>query len=282
MSRAACSSACRRSRASCPPPSPPSFPMDPDLRGRSAAVRCDFMVEGETRDRNAVAAVRHVRVGDSGLLQNARHSAGRRPRRSRIPTARTAPPVVILNRSLARQPLATTRIRSASASQFDNGDTWSQIVGVVGDVKEFGPERDAPYELYLPMEQSPRPGRDPGARRSAIRRASPACCAAPCLDVDPQTAITSFETLEQARANALQSPRTASRLFATFAGLAFLIAVAGITQHAGALGPAAEARDRDPHGAGRQSAVDRRETCCGRACCWWASGSWRGWRARCN
>jgi putative ABC transport system permease protein len=48
------------------------------------------------------------------------------------------------------------------------------------------------------------------------------------LDVDPQIAIYQFQTLEEAQFKAVSSPRTLTRLFTGFAGLAFLIAVAGI------------------------------------------------------
>jgi putative ABC transport system permease protein len=47
-------------------------------------------------------------------------------------------------------------------------------------------------------------------------------------DVDPQTAIANFETLEQARSETLASPRVMTSLLAVFAVLALLIAATGI------------------------------------------------------
>ena len=99
---------------------------------------------------------------------------------------------------------------------------------MVADVREFGPERDAPYQMYVAMEQSPNPGvilvrsvADPLTISGLMRRA--------ILNFDPQTAITNFETLEQAKEDAVASPRTLTRLFSIFAVLALVIAVAGIT-----------------------------------------------------
>jgi putative ABC transport system permease protein len=108
-----------------------------------------------------------------------------------------------------------------------NNDTWLEVVGVAGDVKEFGPANETPFEIYRPLEQNPAPlamvARSAGEAASVaglLRRA--------VLEVDPQIAIYQFQTLEEARSKAVSSPRTLTRLFAGFAGLAFLIAVAGI------------------------------------------------------
>jgi putative ABC transport system permease protein len=61
---------------------------------------------------------------------------------------------------------------------------------------------------------------DPSGVGGLLRRA--------VLDVDPEFAITNLQTLEEAQWQAVSSPRTLTRLFTGFAGLAFLIAVAGI------------------------------------------------------
>jgi putative ABC transport system permease protein len=135
--------------------------------------------------------------------------------------------VVIINRALAARkwPKGDPIGRRIGVG---NNNRWLQIVGVVGDVKEFGPAQETPYELYYPLEQSPNPGAilartvgDPAAVAGLLRKA--------VLDVDPQTAITQFQTLEEAQSNAVSSPRTLTRLFTGFAVLAFVIAVAGIT-----------------------------------------------------
>jgi predicted lysophospholipase L1 biosynthesis ABC-type transport system permease subunit len=111
---------------------------------------------------------------------------------------------------------------------FDSGAQWLQVIGVVGDVREFGPDRDAPFEAYLPMAQRPAPGAllartagDPGSVAGLLRQA--------VHYADPDNAITNFETLEQARANSIESPRSIARVFGLFAVLALLIAVGGIT-----------------------------------------------------
>lgn len=108
-----------------------------------------------------------------------------------------------------------------------NGERWITIVGVVGDVKEFGLGREAPEQLYTPLAQSGMPSSillrtagDPAALSSQLRRG--------VHDVDPEISITEVKTLDEARAESVSAPRTTARLFGLFAVLALVIAVAGI------------------------------------------------------
>ena len=47
-------------------------------------------------------------------------------------------------------------------------------------------------------------------------------------EIDPQTAVTRIKTVEQARYDSMANPRVTASLLALFAGLALLIATAGI------------------------------------------------------
>jgi putative ABC transport system permease protein len=100
-------------------------------------------------------------------------------------------------------------------------------MGVAGDVRDTGLNQQAPDQIYLAMAQLPNVGSvlvraagDPEAVGSAVRRA--------ILDVDPQTAITRFGTLEDFRADSVSAPRTVARLFGAFSALALVIAISGL------------------------------------------------------
>jgi putative ABC transport system permease protein len=102
-----------------------------------------------------------------------------------------------------------------------------QVVGVVGDIREFGPQHESPPAIYVPMDQNPGPGSivvraagDTTSVIAAVRRA--------VLEANPEAAVVRVETLEQARAEAVAQPRTTARLFGLFGLLALVIAVAGI------------------------------------------------------
>jgi putative ABC transport system permease protein len=65
-----------------------------------------------------------------------------------------------------------------------------------------------------------RTDRDPLLLATQLRRA--------ILEVDPQTAIPNVETLEEARHDAVASPRVLANLLGIFAALALVIAAAGV------------------------------------------------------
>ena len=133
--------------------------------------------------------------------------------------------VILVNRSLARRAWKNDDVVGKRIT-FD-GEHYLEIVGVVGDVREFGPREDAPVQLYRPMSQDPfagnvlvRTAADPELLIPAVRRA--------VLDANPESAVVKVQTLDEARAEAVASPRTTAQLFGLFAALALVIAVAGI------------------------------------------------------
>jgi putative ABC transport system permease protein len=109
------------------------------------------------------------------------------------------------------------------------GAEIATIVGVVGDVKEFGLNRDTPDEVYAPVAQHPghvgavlvRSAGDPAATIKAVRRA--------IRDVDPEIAITRVETLNQTSNDSLALNKMTTHLLSLFAILALVIAVSGVS-----------------------------------------------------
>ena len=109
----------------------------------------------------------------------------------------------------------------------DGGQTWSQIVGVVGDVREFGLDHPPVPEAYAPQKISPIPG-VVLIRTSAEPLTMAKSVSAIIHGVDPQTAVTRIRTIEQARYESLTNPRVTASLLGIFAALALAIASAGI------------------------------------------------------
>ncbi len=137
-----------------------------------------------------------------------------------------APDVAVINETAKRQywPNEDPIGKRVSA---DGGAHWVIIVGVVGDVREFGLNHAPAPEFYGAQAQNPQPGAllvrtvmEPRSMAQALTRA--------VHDVDSQTAVTHILTLEQARYESLASPRVTAGLLGIFAGLALLIATAGI------------------------------------------------------
>src|SRR5262249_13515590 len=134
---------------------------------------------------------------------------------------------VVINQSMARHYWGTADPIGARVS-LDRSDHWLTIVGVVGDVKQYGLDRDANNELYRPWDALPirdmrlalRTAGDPNALgpriRDAVRR------------LDPAQPVVSIETLEQFRDESLASPRLTTILLVIFAAVALAVAATGL------------------------------------------------------
>ncbi len=137
-----------------------------------------------------------------------------------------APQVVVMNEEAKKRFWPNEEALGKRVSG-DGGKSWATIVGIVGDVREFGVNRPPSPEFYGPQAQGPQPGNlivrtaaDPRSMAQALTHA--------VHDVDPQTAVTHILTLEQARYESMASPRVIASLLGVFAALALVIATAGI------------------------------------------------------
>jgi putative ABC transport system permease protein len=137
-----------------------------------------------------------------------------------------SPEVAIVNREMQRLVWPNEDPIGKRVS-FDKGKTWIQIVGVVGDVREFGLGNAPVAQIFIPMAQHADPATlivrtaiDPAAMSQQVRNA--------IRNVDSQTAVTQEMSLEQARRDSLESPRLTASLLAIFAALALIIAATGI------------------------------------------------------
>jgi predicted permease len=137
-----------------------------------------------------------------------------------------APLVILLNQRLAQKRWGKENPIDKRIT-LDGGKTWHRIVGIVGDVKEFGLNKDTPYQLYRPLAQTSfvgsvlvRTSMEGSVMSDQIRRA--------LHEVEPRMAVVQIQTMEQARAKSVASPRTLTHLFSLFGVLAFVIAIAGI------------------------------------------------------
>ena len=154
---------------------------------------------------------------------------------------REAPAVVVINRSMMRfwegkDPIGT-RI------SIDNGQSWATVAGIVGDVKQFGLDRDSMAQVYVPLRQTTqglgarllvRSSRDPLAAAQAIKNA--------VRSIDPDMPVTNVRTLEEIRGEYLATPRLTAVLLTMFAGLALLVTMAGL---AGVIGTSVSQRTQE-------------------------------------
>jgi putative ABC transport system permease protein len=138
-----------------------------------------------------------------------------------------APEVAIISRSLARHYFNNDDPLEKRISA-DNGKTWVKIVGVVGDVKYYGLDKEALDTAYVAFRQSPMGGSllvktagNPMNYAQQVRDA--------VYSVDPEQPVNSIQTLNELRGDNLVQSRLTTLLLALFAGLALAIAATGLS-----------------------------------------------------
>jgi putative ABC transport system permease protein len=111
---------------------------------------------------------------------------------------------------------------------FDNGKTWTQIIGVIGDVHEHGLDVAANDLIYLPLAQYPQNGPALMARTQGDPMAVARAVVQRLYEVDPNQPAGRIQSLEQYRTDSIAAPRLTANLLGLFALLALAIAAAGI------------------------------------------------------
>jgi predicted permease len=143
-----------------------------------------------------------------------------------------APPVAIVNEALARRswPGQDPVGRRLRLGQPDADGPWYTVVGVVGDMRRQGPERDALPQIFVSLSQNPASrtmaffvrtsSGDPlamaGALRAAVRR------------VEKNAAIDAVTPLDEQFGSYLTQRRFQTSLVAGFSVIALLLAAVGI------------------------------------------------------
>ena len=164
-----------------------------------------------------------------------------------------SPPVVIINRRLARQVFGSddpigrlVRIGVSTQRQFE-------VVGVVGDERHFGIDIEATPSFFVAYRQAPS-GRDlgvvvrsggaaPARSRPLVSFLGPLASSvsdaidqdrtAPAIRdvvrrIDPELALFRVQTLEQVVDNAVATPRSMAWLLSVFAIAALMLAAIGV------------------------------------------------------
>lgn len=134
--------------------------------------------------------------------------------------------VAIINQTMARHRWPNENPVGKRIS-FDKGKTWTKVIGVVGDAKEYGLSRSTADNVYLPNDQSGfgdklvlRTAVDPLVLAPVVRAA--------LHDVDPQLAVDQVSTVERLKEDSVASQRVTAVLLSLFAALAVIISASGI------------------------------------------------------
>jgi putative ABC transport system permease protein len=132
-----------------------------------------------------------------------------------------------VNRSAARH-FWGTQDPIGKRFSADGGQTWTQIAGVVGDVKQYGLDKEPVDEIYVPLAQSPLLDSILVVKTSVEPMSVARSIIQLLYEVDPNQPAARVRSLEQVRAESMAAPRLTANLLSLFALLALTIAATGI------------------------------------------------------
>ncbi len=139
-----------------------------------------------------------------------------------------APRVAVINETMAKQ-IFPDEDPIGKYIHVTNGPVlYREIVGIVGDVKQYGLDQKTPMQTYEPYLQEPfsymalvvRTAGDPTSLSAAIR--------SEVLSIDNEQPISSIKTLDQILSASIAQQRFAMLLFGVFGAVAMILAVVGI------------------------------------------------------
>jgi len=139
-----------------------------------------------------------------------------------------APRVAIINEAMARRMFPDEDPIGRHIHLAQGPVTFREIVGVVGDVKQYNLDTDAPMQTYEPYLQEPY-----RLIRVVVRAAiHPALLGTPVsrevLALDPDQPVSQITTLAELVANSVVRPRATARLITVFGAVALLLAAIGV------------------------------------------------------
>jgi len=160
----------------------------------------------------------------------------------RISDTRDTPRVAVINRSMAAYWQGADPVGSRFALEGGAAPTWITVIGVVGDFRLYGADRDVQPQFYSTYLQT---GGFTG--RLLVRAAGDPAALVPTIKnaihgVDPALPVEEVQTLESLKNGRLAAPGVTAALLTIFAGVAWIVTLAGI---AGVVGTSVSRRTRE-------------------------------------
>ncbi len=139
----------------------------------------------------------------------------------------TAPPVVIVNLSMARHNFPDLDPIGRRIS-LNSGRTWMTIVGLVNDTHDYGLDEKPIDEVYRAFAQTQPLNATLFVRTAADAGAFARRMPAIVHEIDPRQPVSRIRTLESIRSHSLAPPRLTAMLVTLFAAVALIVTAAGI------------------------------------------------------
>ena len=117
-----------------------------------------------------------------------------------------------------------------SQVSLDTGKTWLTVIGVAADTRQYGLDRDALPQIFVPLSQA---GGFGGGRFIVRTQAEPLAFGQALRTaihtVDPDMPVKNVTTMAELRDQALATPKLTALLLTIFAALALAVTISGIS-----------------------------------------------------
>jgi putative ABC transport system permease protein len=139
-----------------------------------------------------------------------------------------APRVAIINETMARQFFANEDPIGKRIHITNGPETWREIIGIVGDIKQYGVDKATSAQSYEPFAQVPFTSlnvviRTSGSSAAVLGSLRPAVYA-----IDKDQPVGTIRPLEEIMAESIAQQRFAMLLLTVFSSVALVIAAVGI------------------------------------------------------
>jgi predicted permease len=140
-----------------------------------------------------------------------------------------APAVAIVSAALARKYWpGESALGKRLRFEEDPNEPWITVVGLAGDVRQLGLDKDPPPVLYIPYEQFPLPFTDLAVRSRMPESTVAAMLRTAVTSADPDLPMGEMSSLGTLINRSIEEPRFRTFLLAAFAATALLLAAVGV------------------------------------------------------
>jgi putative ABC transport system permease protein len=139
-----------------------------------------------------------------------------------------APSVAIINETMARRLWPGENAVNKRLKIDGEGDSWVLVVGVAGDVRQYGIDMAPMPEMYVPYLQNPGRGVTVMVRTATDPMSMAATVRAEIGRVHPDLPVSQIREMTAAVSASLARPRLNTYLLALFAGVALVLAAVGV------------------------------------------------------
>ena len=174
-----------------------------------------------------------AQVTDDGISPGYLEAAGVPLRRGRFLTEQdgpASPRTAVINATMARRfwPDGDPVGRRFKFAYQRTGDSWTTVVGVVGDMRRDDLTKEPVSEIFLPLSQHPARGMDIVVRTSGDPHALATEVREVMRSVDRTAPLFNVSTLEESLREQLAPRRFQLSLLSLFAALALILSAVGI------------------------------------------------------